>query len=250
MIDILYKESLYILFGCAIIIFVVLFFISAPYGKFQRKGWGPDIKSKWAWLTMEFTSPALITLFFILSDKKNVVLIIFVSVWLLHYVHRTFYYPFRQSGRNKPYPLVLVSMAIVFNFLNGFVNGYGVFYLDNYPVVWLLSWQFITGIIIFISGFIINKTSDEKLAMLRSQNRQDYVIPRGWLFEYISCPHYFGELLEWGGWALMTWSLPGLAFFVFTFANLFPRAVASHKWYREHFPEYPKKRKAIIPFII
>jgi ABC-type transport system involved in cytochrome c biogenesis permease subunit len=48
----------------------------------------------------------------------------------------------------------------------------------------------------------------------------------------------------------MTWSLPGLAFFVFTFANLFPRAVSSHKWYREHFQEYPKKRKSIIPFIV
>ncbi len=250
MINILYKDSLYIIFGSAIIIFVLLFFVSAPYGKFQRKGWGPDIKSKWAWLTMEFASPAMITLFFILSDKKNVVLIIFLAVWLLHYVHRTFYYPFRQSGRNKPYPLVLVLMAILFNFLNGFVNGYGVFHSLDYQVRWLISWQFITGIVIFVSGFIINKTSDEKLAMLRSQNRQDYVIPRGWLFEYISCPHYFGELLEWGGWALMTWSVPGLAFFVFTFANLFPRAVSSHKWYRKHFTEYPKKRKAIIPFII
>jgi len=76
------------------------------------------------------------------------------------------------------------------------------------------------------------------------------VIPRGWLFEYISCPHYFGELLEWAGWALMTWSVSGLAFFVFTFANLFPRAVASHRWYRKQFPDYPSKRKAVIPFII
>lgn len=248
--DIFYRDSLILIFGSAIFIFILLFFISAPYGKFLRKGWGPAVKTKWAWMMMEFLSPTLITLFFILSDNKNIVMILFVVVWLLHYVHRAFIYPFSQSGRNKPYPLVVVSMAIIFNFFNGFVNGYGVFYLKEYPVIWLLSWQFILGMILFITGFIINKISDEKLRTLRSQNGQDYVIPQGWLFKYISCPHYFGELLEWGGWAVMTWSVPGLAFFIFTFANLFPRAVRTHKWYREHFTEYPKKRKAIVPFII
>ena len=250
MIDILYRDSLYIIYGCAVFVFVLLFFVSAPYGKFMRKGWGPAIKTKWAWLLMEFLSPALITLFFILAEKRNIVKIVFLSAWLLHYIHRTFIYPFSQSGRNKPYPFVIVLMAMIFNFFNGFVNGYGVFMLKEYPLQWLISWQFIAGILIFVTGYIVNKTADEKLRQLRSQNGQDYVIPRGFIFEYISCPHYFGELMEWAGWALMTWSLGGLAFFVFTFANLFPRAVASHKWYKSHFPEYPKKRKAIIPFII
>jgi protein-S-isoprenylcysteine O-methyltransferase Ste14 len=248
--DILYRDSLILIFAAAIFIFIILFFISAPYGKFLRKGWGPAIKTKWAWLIMEFLSPAQITLFFILSDSKNIVMVLFLTVWLLHYVHRTFIYPFRQSGKEKPYPVIIILMALVFNFFNGFVNGYGVFYLNDYPVLWLVSWQFITGMILFVTGFIINKTSDEKLRMLRSQNGEDYVIPRGWLFRYISSPHYFGELLEWAGWAVMTWSLAGLAFCVFTFANLFPRAISSHKWYKNHFPDYPANRKAIIPFII
>ncbi len=248
--SVLYNYALYLAFGLALLVFVMLFFISAPYGKFSRRGWGPAVKSKWAWLIMEFPSPALILLFFIISPDKRAPQIIFVTLWLLHYVHRTFYYPFRQSGRNKPYPQVIVLMAIVFNSLNGFINGYGVFHLHNYDTRWLLSWQFITGVALFICGYLINKTADEKLTMLRSQNQQGYVIPRGWLFDYISCPHYFGEIIEWGGWALMTWSLPGLSFFVFTFANLFPRAIASHRWYRSNFAEYPVKRKAVVPFII
>jgi 3-oxo-5-alpha-steroid 4-dehydrogenase 1 len=114
----------------------------------------------------------------------------------------------------------------------------------------LLTWRFITGILLFITGFVINKTSDEKLKNFRKQIPSEYVIPKGWLFEYISSPHYFGEIVEWGGWALMTWSLPGLSFFVFTFANLFPRAISSHKWYKAHFTDYPSDRKAVIPFII
>ncbi len=246
----IYKCSIALIFLFAIVAFLLLFFISAPYGKFQRKGWGATIPAKWAWMIMEFVSPALMIAFFITGDRKNIPLLIFLSVWLLHYVHRTFIYPFRQSGREKPYPFILVTMAIVFNCLNGFVNGYGIFHILDYDASWLFSWQFIAGMILFITGFAVNKTADEKLRAFRTVNPYEYVIPRGWLFEKISCPHYFGEIIEWGGWAIMTWSLPGLAFFVFTFANLFPRAISSHKWYKSNFPDYPSRRKAIIPFII
>lgn len=245
-----YRDSLVLIFGFAVFIFVLLFFVSAPYGKFLRKGWGPDIKTKWAWLIMEFPSPAMMIFFFIISKQKSVPQIIFVILWLSHYLYRTFIYPFTQSGKEKPYPLVLVFMALVFNFCNGFVNGYGVFNLTQYPISWLLSWQFITGIILFAGGFIINKISDEKHRRLRKESPQEYVIPQGWLFRYISSPHYFGEIIEWGGWAVMTWSLPGLAFFIFTFANIFPRAISSHKWYKEHFSDYPTDRKAVIPYIL
>jgi len=75
------------------------------------------------------------------------------------------------------------------------------------------------------------------------------MIPHRGLFKYISCPNYFGEILEWTGWAIATWSIPGLAFAVFTFANLAPRAFSNHNWYKEKFSNYPEKRKALIPFI-
>jgi 3-oxo-5-alpha-steroid 4-dehydrogenase 1 len=246
----LYKYSIILIFFFAVIVFILLFFISAPYGKFSRKGWGPAIKSKWAWMIMEFPSPALIFFFFIIADQKHLPQIIFMCLWLGHYLHRTFIYPFSQSGKEKDYPVVLVIIAFVFNCLNGFVNGYGIFHLYSYGLSYMLTWQFIGGIIFFITGFIMNKLSDEKLRNFRKQNPTEYVIPHGWLFRYISNPHYFGEIIEWGGWAIMTWALPGLAFFIFTFANLFPRAISSHIWYKKNFPDYPTGRKAIIPFII
>jgi protein-S-isoprenylcysteine O-methyltransferase Ste14 len=247
---ILYNYSIILILGFAVVVFILLFFISAPYGKFSRKGWGPAIKSKWAWMIMEFPSPALIFFFFITSEQKNIPQFVFLIVWLSHYLLRTFIYPFTQSGKQKPFPIAVVLMAIFFNFLNGLANGYGVFYLNSYSNSWLVSWQFIAGIVIFITGFVINKSADEKLRMLRYKNPSDYTIPKGWLFNYISCPHYLGEMVEWAGWGLMTWSLAGLTFFIFTFANLFPRAIASHKWYKTTFPGYPAKRKAVIPFII
>lgn len=248
--NILYNYSIIMIFSFAVIVFVMLFFISAPYGKFSRKGWGPSIKSKWAWMIMESPSPLLMTVFFITADLRSLPEIIFIILWLAHYIQRTFIYPFRQSGKEKPYPVIIVSMAILFNCLNGLANGFGVFSLGTYDLSWLFSWQFICGVIIFFTGFIINKTADEKLRNFRKNSPDEYVIPHGWLFDYISSPHYFGEIIEWAGWAIMTWSLPGLAFFVFTFANLFPRAISSHKWYKTNFPEYPSDRKAVIPFVL
>jgi 3-oxo-5-alpha-steroid 4-dehydrogenase 1 len=246
----LYKISLILIFSFASIVFILLFFITAPYGKFSRQGWGLAIKSKWAWMIMEFPSPAFMLVLFIVSDQRYLPQVIFLCLWLGHYIHRTFIYPFSQSGKEKAYPVILVLMAVAFNCLNGFVNGNGVFKIYSYDLSYLLTWRFIAGILLFITGFVINKTSDEKLKNFRKQIPSEYVIPNGWLFEYISSPHYFGEIVEWGGWALMTWSLPGLSFFVFTFANLFPRAISSHKWYKAHFTDYPSDRKAVIPFII
>jgi 3-oxo-5-alpha-steroid 4-dehydrogenase 1 len=245
-----YNLSVILIFSFAVIVFILLFYISAPYGKFMRKGWGPSVRSKWAWLIMESPSPLLMTFFFITSEQKGLPQIVFILLWLAHYIHRTLIYPFTQSGRDKSYPSVLVWMAFIFNCFNGFINGYGLFHVLSFNSSWLLSWQFIAGGLIFISGFIINKTADEKLRKLRHDSPSEYVIPQGWLFNLISNPHYFGEIIEWGGWALMTWSLPGLAFFIFTFANLFPRGVSSHLWYRTRFPEYPARRKAVIPYII
>ncbi|HQE66815.1 MAG TPA: 3-oxo-5-alpha-steroid 4-dehydrogenase, partial [Bacillota bacterium] len=45
-------------------------------------------------------------------------------------------------------------------------------------------------------------------------------------------------------------SVAGLSFFVFTIANLVPRALSSHTWYKNNFPEYPSERKAVIPYIL
>jgi len=239
-----------LIFGSAAAVFLLLFFVAAPYGKFLRKGWGPALRAKWAWMIMEFPSPTLMILLFITSPQKDIPQIIFITLWLCHYVPRTFIDPFRQSGRGKPFPLLLVTMALLFNGLNGFANGYALFHLHTYAATWLLSWPFITGAILFAAGYIINRTADEKLRILRRENPSAYQVPRGWLFEYISCPNYFGEIVEWLGWAVMTSSPAALAFFAFTFANLFPRAIRAHQWYKSQFPEYPSQRKAIIPFII
>ena len=237
-------------FVLAFIVFGILFLVNAPYGKFLRSGWGPVIPSKLAWFIQEFPAFATITILFIISDgSRNVMNWIFLGIWQLHYIQRTFIYPIQMDPGSKPYPLLLVAFAVIFNIMNGYINGYYLFSIAQYSTDWLADPRFITGFIIFLSGYILNKSADQHLRRLKAQNRGSYGIPTGRAFRWISSPHYLGEILEWTGWAILTWSAAGLAFAVFTFANLAPRALAHHRWYRSNFSDYPAGRKALIPFL-
>jgi len=118
-----------------------------------------------------------------------------------------------------------------------------------YPADWLRDPRFVLGALLFFAGLAVNYRADRVLIALRRPGESGYRIPRGWLFEYVACPNYFGEIVEWFGFALATWSLPGLAFALFTAANIGPRAFAHRRWYRRTFPDYPAERKALIPFL-
>ena len=86
--------------------------------------------------------------------------------------------------------------------------------------------------------------------ILRAPGESGYKIPSGGLFRFVSCPNYLGEILEWSGFALATWSVAGLSFAAFTLANLLPRALSNHRWYQKTFPEYPEDRRALVPFLL
>lgn len=105
------------------------------------------------------------------------------------------------------------------------------------------------GSTVFALGMWLNITSDNILMSLRDVHGPGYHVPQRGLFKRVSCPNYLGEILEWVGWAIATWSLVGLSFAVWTVANLAPRARAHHTWYRETFPDYPAERRALIPFV-
>ena len=107
----------------------------------------------------------------------------------------------------------------------------------------------IIGIVVFVARFIINRYADFSLRKLRTNYSEVYSIPHGCLFEVISYPNYFGVMLEWFGWALETWSLAGLFWFLFSSATFVPRARHNHQWYKNQFPDYPADRKALMPFV-
>ena len=88
------------------------------------------------------------------------------------------------------------------------------------------------------------------LRQLRERNGPGYHLPTGFLYRYVSCPNYLGEVIEWCGFALMVGHLGGWSFAVWTMANLLPRAVKHHAWYRAQFDGYPPERKAVFPGLL
>ncbi|MXQ84087.1 hypothetical protein E5288_WYG012092 [Bos mutus] len=146
-------------------------------------------------------------------------------------------------------PLYAFLLAFIFCTYNGYLQSR---YLSQYAVYaddWLSDPRFLTGSALWLIGMLINIHSDHVLRNLRKPGETGYKIPRGGLFEYISAANYFGEVVEWCGYALASWSIQGWAFAVFTFCVLFTRAQQHHKWYHEKFEDYPKFRKIMIPFL-
>lgn len=235
----------------AVMIFILLLFITAPYGRHTKTTWGPLIDNRLGWIIMEIFVVAVFFFFvFTGENKQSIANYIIFSFFTFHYLNRSLIFPFRLRTSGKKMPVLIMLMGMTFNLVNGFLIGY---YLGNfrvYELSWLTSTPFIIGTLIFITGIVINWQSDTILINLRKPGETGYKIPQGGMFRYVSSPNLLGESIEWCGFAILTWSLPGLAFFVWTMANLIPRALSHHKWYRQHFADYPAERKAVIPFLL
>ena len=235
----------------AVLSFCALFFITAPYGKFTRTGFGPAINRTAGWMIMESPSFLLMIVLFVFGNRQgNLTAFIFLLMWEMHYVNRTFIFPFRMRGAKKGITLLTVLMGVFFNIGNGYLNGRYLFTLSEpYGVNWLWDPRFIIGAVLFFVGYGINMQSDGVLRSLRQPGETEYKIPNKGMFRHVTAANYFGEIVEWTGFVIATWSPAALVFLIWTVANLVPRAVSQHKWYKKEFPNYPSNRRILIPYI-
>ena len=233
----------------AAVIFIALIFVPAAYGRHSRSGWGPSMNTRLAWVVMECPSVLVFAACMALATRPIELASGALGVlWLGHYIHRTFIFPFRMNTGNRPTAIIIPAFGVAFNFGNAYLNARWLYTLsDGYGDTWLTDPRFIIGVGVFATGSLINYRSDRILASLRKPGETGYKIPHGGLYRWISCPNYFGEILAWSGFAIASWSLPGLCFVVWTAANLAPRARTHHAWYRQTFADYPPERKALIP---
>lgn len=233
----------WLVFGFAVIVFPTLFFIVAPYGRHARAGWGPSIPAKLGWVLMEAPSFFLFAIAWALNPAFGTPVVMVLGLaYLVHYGQRTFIYTARMRADGKLKPVLTVVMAIVFNVLNGWGNGSQ---LVDRPIDLAL----VAGLALFGAGFAINVHSDAVLRSLRAPGEGGYKIPHGGLHRFVASPNYFGEVIEWLGFAIAAQTLAGWAFFAFTCANLVPRARSNWAWYRKQFADYPASRRALIPFV-
>lgn len=150
-------------------------------------------------------------------------------------------------------PLGIVAMGIAFNLLNACMQGGWIFYVapeGYYTNEWLLSPRPRRN------GRLLRRHGDQHPfgpdhpPPAQTGDTAHY-LPRGGMFRYVTSANYFGEIVEWTGFAILTWSASGAVFALWTFANLVPRADAIYKRYAELFGDELRKerRKRVIPFI-
>ena len=237
---------IWIIIGLLTFLFLIFSNIVAPYGRHSNSEWGINIDNRWGWFWMELPALVLMPAIVLISPvEKNKIIILILSLWILHYFYRTILFPIKLKTKGKKIPMVIVISAFVFNLFNGFFVGYEIGNISQLD----FGINTLIGLIIFFAGMYINRSSDNKLISLRKENKE-YQIPHGGLFKYISCPNHFGEIVEWIGFAIIVFNLGTLSFALWTAFNLIPRALNHHNWYINSFEEYPKKRKAVIPFIL
>jgi steroid 5-alpha reductase family enzyme len=168
--------------------------------------------------------------------------------WCGHYAYRTFVYPAMMRPSAHSFPVLLVVFAIAFNALNGYNNA-GALLQNAASGQPLWTAHFVIGATLFVSGFVLHVHSDRIIRDLRTPGESGYRVPHGGGFHWVGSPNYLGEIVMWSGWAVLSWSLAGLAFALFTFCNLAPRARSNDAWYRANFDNYPRGRRVLVPGI-
>ena len=248
----IYTYCLWTILIVSAVSFPVLFFITAPYGRHANGSWGPGLPYNLGWFIMEMPAISVMPFVFFQGPySTELVPMIIAGIWVAHYTYRLIFFPFLLQGKAKTKPVLAVGVGFIFNVINGFAMGYAIGHLGAHLTPeWLWEPRFIIGVLMMGLGFGICYHSDYVLRHLRKPGESGYKIPHGGFYRWVSSPNYLGEIIEWTGLALASWSWAGLAFALFTVANLFPRAFSHHRWYVEKFPDYPKDRKAILPKLL
>ncbi|MBQ4532086.1 MAG: DUF1295 domain-containing protein [Alistipes sp.] len=248
-----YNTFLWVMAAVAVVVFVALQFFEAGYGYLFDRRYGPPVNNKVGWVLMESPVFVAMCILWAMSERQwaTVPLVLF-SMFQLHYFQRSFIFPLLMRGKSKM-PLGIVLMGMVFNTLNALMQGGWIFYLApaDYYADWFAKPYIYVGVLLFFAGMFINMQSDYIIRHLRKEGDTRHYIPRGGAFRYVSSANYFGELLEWTGFAIASWSWAGVVFVLWTFANLAPRSASLYKRYAKEFGEEFTSlgRKRIIPFI-
>ncbi|XP_070777276.1 3-oxo-5-alpha-steroid 4-dehydrogenase 2a [Enoplosus armatus] len=222
-----------------------------PYGRYVPAE-GRCCPARAAWFMQEVPAFLVPLLLLLLTEPgrsgHGTGRTLLLCTFMLHYFHRSFIYAYLTKGRPVPLPIVLY--AAIFCSLNGFLQGHHLLHCAQFEDTWLTEAHVAAGFLLFVVGMIINIHSDWILRSLRKPGETVYRIPHGGMFEFVSGANFLGEIVEWSGFAVVAWSLPAFAFMFFTACSIGPRACQHHRDYQQRFEDYPRTRKALIPFIL
>lgn len=243
----------------AILILIGSRYGAAQYGgRFGLRAGGLKISSKAGWMLMEIPALVLFPIFFFMGERATeAVPLFFLAIWTMHYLNRALITPLLMRTRSEvgTFDISVVVAGWLVLALHSYLNArYISEYGEHYQIGWFADPRFWVGLIMYAGGFLLNVNSDAVLRNLRSKNptadEPRYKIPYGGGFQFVTCPQYLGEMIAFAGFAIMVWHLGAVFVLVVTVANLLPRALHTHSWFKKNFATYPEKRKALIPFIL
>ncbi|XP_075212268.1 polyprenal reductase [Lycorma delicatula] len=122
--------------------------------------------------------------------------------------------------------------------------------------LWDIDWVIALGTFIFLWAWYHQFLSALILANLRKNKTGAVVtlkhgLPQGDLFEFVSSPHLLCEMLMYFGLWLILWGNSVWPYvFFWVLSNQMETALLSHWWYLSEFRDYPKERKAFIPYLL
>lgn len=249
-----FNTIIWAMLAMAVVVFVSLYFVNAGYGQFRSRQWGWSINNRLAWVLME--APVFIVMLSIwLSSgaSTHVPELVLLCLFELHYFQRSFVFPFLMSGKGEM-PVAIMLMGIIFNTINGILQGGALYWYPNPDyatgAAYLLRTSSLIGLFLFTLGMAINLHSDHVIRHLRKPGDPRHYLPSRGLYRLVTSANYFGELLEWTGFAFVAATPAAWVFPIWTAANLVPRAHAIHLKYRAEFGDAAVgKRKRIFPFI-
>ena len=237
----------------AFVVFVALYFVKAGYGKFRTPASGFSINNKTAWVLME--APVFFTmavLWLQSADPWLLPQLVLFLLFELHYFQRSFVFPLLLKGKGSM-PVCIMLMGVTFNVVNGMMQAGGLFlfppaeYADG--AAYLIQPRTLAGIAIFFAGMAVNIHSDHVIRSLRKPGDTNHYLPERGMYRFVTSANYFGELVEWTGFAIASSTWASWVFVLWTAANLVPRAAAIYNRYAEEFGDVVYSRKRIIPFV-
>jgi 3-oxo-5-alpha-steroid 4-dehydrogenase 1 len=241
------------------LVFVISWFFPSPYGRFASARYGVGLSPRLGWCLMELPATLSFVWFYTHGPRRaELVPLIFCAMWFIHYANRGFLFPLNMRvarGQTASFSFMVIGIGWAVTGLHGYFHASYFTRLHVYTTEWLRDPRFLAGFVIYYTCFALNLHSDSIIRNLRTNDEiaagiKSYRVPQGGLFRWVTNPSYLTELGAWAGFALCTWSLAGAFVFLISIGNLVPRAFATHRWYRERFADYPRERKALIPYVL
>lgn len=175
-------------------------------------------------------------------------------MWMLHYARR--FYEVLLVHKRSPPSNVATYVEVVLGsvYYSGFASLIAWSLSPNLPSLPLGSMGVCIPALFFAIGEIGNFFHHRLLAGLKRPAAGGYAMPSGFLFDYVSCPHYFFETLSWASFAFCCMTGSSFLFAAASFQAMNALARDKHDFYLRQFdgkegrPLYPS-RKRMIPFI-